>query len=334
MNLTPNIKSKIGKSLHNKVHHPINIIKNRIYKLFPTFEKFDTLDPIVSVDENFNSLLIPEDHPSRSSTDTYYVDEKHVMRTHTSAHQAKLMSEAYTRFLVTGDVYRRDAIDSHHYPIFHQMEGVSICEKPELFLHQTILTLLSDLFPKCRYRCEKSYFPFTDPSWEYEIKINNAWIEVLGCGLIRKQIIQNCGLDGEQGWAFGLGLDRLAMILFEIPDIRLFWSDDERFLMQFREGTINRFVPYSRQPVCYKDVSFWIPEEFNYNLFCEIVREIGSDLIESVNEIDSYVKDGRTSKCYRIAYRSFSRTLTNEEIDDIQERVRKSIALELKCELR
>jgi phenylalanyl-tRNA synthetase alpha chain len=214
------------------------------------------------------------------------------------------------------------------------MEGVCLGPRAENNLHLTVRKLLAKLFPEHEIRCSDSYFPFTDPSWEYEVQIGGKWVEVLGCGLIKNEIICNCGLDGEEGWAFGLGLDRLAMILFEIPDIRLLWSVDPRFTRQFTEERITLFVPFSHQPACYKDVSFWLADGFNYNILCETVREIGGDLIESISEIDHYVKDDREAKCYRVSYRTVDRTLTNEEVDKIQDRIRRAICLELKCELR
>ncbi len=111
-------------------------------------------------------------------------------------------------------------------------------------------------------RWNKDYFPFTDPSFELEVLFNGAWMEVLGCGVIHKEVLQNANKPNECGWAFGLGLERLAMVLFGIPDIRLFWTHDQRFLSQFKENdSRTKFVPYSKFPLCYKDVSFWLPSE-------------------------------------------------------------------------
>lgn len=344
MNLTPRVAEKIGKNLHNRPGHPLKIIKDRIFRCFRGTECFDDLDPRVSVAANFDALLIPKDHPSRKPTDTYYLDDEHVLRTHTSAHQHALLSAGYTSFLVAGDVYRKDEIDRNHYPVFHQIEGVKLCDQPTAALHRTIELLLGDLFPGCNYKRTESYFPFTEPSWEYEVEFEGAWLEVLGCGVIQPQIIEDAGLGGEQGWAFGLGLDRLAMILFGIPDIRLLWSEDERFLGQFRDEVIKRFKPFSTMPPCYKDVTFWLPEGFSYSAFCEMVRDIGGDLVESVKEIDSFTKEvsventmlteTKTSKCFRITYRSLHKTLHSVEVDLLQDRVRKAIRLELRGELR
>src|SRR5579859_6083403 len=216
-----------------------------IYDVFEGFDVFDTLDPVVHVYNNFDSLRIPEDHPSRRPSDTYYVDDEHVLRTHTSAHQTDLLGSMHQKFLVTGDVYRKDDIDASHYPVFHQMEGVCITENPDEELKKVITGLIAKLFPGKEFRLKSDYFPFTNPSYEVEVKFNDSWLEVLGCGVIHPEVIENTSetnpsLAGKTGWAFGLGLERLAMILFEIPDIRLFWSEDSRFLSQFEEGKITK----------------------------------------------------------------------------------------------
>lgn len=112
----------------------------------------------------------------------------------------------------------------------------------------------------CLVRWREDYFPFTAPSFELDVQFNGAWMEVLGCGVIHDQVMRNAGRPDKHGWAFGLGLERLAMTLFQIPDIRLFWSSDKRFSEQFSAGCIRPFKPYSKYPVCYKDVSFWLPQ--------------------------------------------------------------------------
>ncbi|XP_022869696.1 phenylalanine--tRNA ligase, chloroplastic/mitochondrial-like, partial [Olea europaea var. sylvestris] len=130
-NVPDSIFSKLGMQLHRRDQHPLGILKNAIYDYFDTsypkkFDKFDDLCPIVSTIANFDDVLVPADHVSRSYNDTYYVDSETVLRCHTSAHQAELLRGGHTHFLVTGDVYRRDSIDSTHYPVFHQMEGVRV----------------------------------------------------------------------------------------------------------------------------------------------------------------------------------------------------------------
>jgi len=143
-------------------------------------------------------------------------------------------------------------------------------------------------------------------------------------------------LEGKTGWAFGIGIERIAIILFDIPDIRYFHSNDERFLKQFKSGEIIKFKPYSKYPSCYKDISFWLSDNFNYNDLCEIVRERGGDLIETVELIDSFTNDktNKTSHCYRITYRSNERSLLNEEIDIIQNHIEEDIENKLLVVLR
>jgi phenylalanyl-tRNA synthetase alpha chain len=133
------------------------------------------------------------------------------------------------------------------------------------------------------------------------------------------------GRPTSRGWAFGLGLERLAMVLFQIPDIRLFWSQDPRFSSQFQAGRIQTFQPYSKYPACYKDVSFWLPPTgFHENDLFSDVRSVAGDLVENVVMQSEFVhpKTKKTSRCYRILYRSMDRTMTNEEIDRLQASLR------------
>jgi phenylalanyl-tRNA synthetase alpha chain len=313
--LPESVKSKIGSSLHNKKGHPIKIIKDIIYKYFVDFEKFDNLPCEVNVSDNFDFLLIPHDHPSRSKSDTYYIDNKTVLRTHTSAHQNQLLQDGHTKFLVTGDVYRKDEIDAKHYPVFHQMEGVCLVPDdvdPVDDLKKVLLGLTTYLFPGKECRFGNDYFPFTEPSFEIEVKFDNNWLEILGCGVIHTKILDRLNIK-QKGWAFGLGLERFAMILFNILDIRLFWSTDDRFLNQFIEEKIVTYMPFSKVTPVTKDISFLIGEsEINksetnidwirINDFYELVREICGDSIESVSILDKFYhkKTDRYSMTFRL----------------------------------
>uniref|UniRef100_A0A8C4RL47 phenylalanine--tRNA ligase n=1 Tax=Erpetoichthys calabaricus TaxID=27687 RepID=A0A8C4RL47_ERPCA len=338
-NVTNRILSKVGKNLHNQKHHPLWIIKERIkdhfYKQYvgrfgtPLFSVHDCLSPVVTVEQNFDSLLIPLDHASRRKGDNYYVNEKHILRSHTSAHQRDLILSGLDAFLIAGDVYRRDEIDSSHYPVFHQMEGVRIFSKHELFssvtngeelclfesgirtvekqehhtleavklvefnLKQTLSKLMSHLFgEEIEIRWVDCYFPFTHPSFEMEIKFQGNWLEVLGCGVMEQELVNSAGAHNKIGWAFGLGLERLSMILYNIPDIRLFWSEDERFLKQFNVPHIDQkviFQPLSKYPPLVNDISFWLPRKgFSENDFLDLVRTVGGDLVEKVSLIDCF----------------------------------------------
>jgi len=325
-----NITSKIGRNLHNQENHPLSIVKNRIYRLFSDFPKFDTLNPVVSIRDNFDVLLIPPEHPSRRTSDTYYWGADQVLRTQTSAHQVDLLAKGNTQFLVTGDVYRKDDADATHFPVFHQMEGVKLCANPQEDLHATLRLIINELFPDAQYKLVDSYFPFTHPSWEVEVFWEERWLEILGCGVIAEGVLQNAGIQNRTGWAFGLGLERLAMILYKIPDIRLFWTQDTRFLSQFQEGTSTQFTPYSKLPACYKDIAFWLENEseFSANEMVNLLRSIAGDLVEEVKLLDRFQhpKTGKVSHCYRVNYRSWDRTLTNEEINALHDRFREQLA--------
>ncbi|KAG8093170.1 hypothetical protein GUJ93_ZPchr0012g20084 [Zizania palustris] len=249
-NVPDTIYSKIGLQLHRRDNHPLGILKNTIYDYFDKnfsgqFNKFDDLCPLVSVKQNFDDVLVPADHISRSYNDTYYVDAQTVLRCHTSAHQAELLRDGHTHFLVTGDVYRRDSIDSTHYPVFHQMEGFRVFSPDDWSgsgmdgtayaaadLKKTLEGLARHLFGAVEMRWVDTYFPFTNPSFELEIYFQDDWLEVLGCGVTEQEILKSNGRTDHVAWAFGLGLERLAMVLFDIPDIRLFWSNDQRFTSQ------------------------------------------------------------------------------------------------------
>ncbi|WOL18860.1 phenylalanine--tRNA ligase, chloroplastic/mitochondrial [Canna indica] len=336
-NVPDNIFSKIGLQLHRRDNHPLGILKNAIYDYFDAsysskFVKFDDLCPIVSVQQNFDEVLVPTDHISRSYNDTYYVNTDTVLRCHTSAHQAELLREGHSYFLVTGDVYRRDSIDSTHCPVFHQMEGVRVFAPDEwkgsgtdaasyaaMDLKKCLEGLARHLFA-VEMRWVDTYFPFTNPSFELEIYFQEKWMEVLGCGVTEQEILDRNGRKDCVAWAFGLGLERLAMVLFDIPDIRPFWSTDQRFTSQFSEGKLGvKFKQFSKFPPCYKDISFWISDSITENNLCEVVRGIAGDLVEEVKLIDNFTnKKGMTSHCYRIAFRSMERSLTDEEINEMQ----------------
>jgi phenylalanyl-tRNA synthetase alpha chain len=329
-NVPEHIMSKTSLKLHNKNGNPICLIKQRIYnyftKTYPLFKMFDELNEVVNVENNFDLLLIPKDHPSRSKSDTYYLDDMNVLRTHTSAHQNELLKAGEKHFLVTGDVYRKDEIDKYHYPIFHQMEGVCIVENdkdPEVDLIETLSGLIEYLFPEKKYRFNKDYFPFTNPSFEIEVLFGEKWVEVLGCGVIHTDILKYnnvCDEHGslQKGWAFGLGLERLAMILYSIPDIRLFWTTDTRFIEQFNKHSCNddiTFVQYPKLTHIFKDVSFWLNptrdcdissadtlEWQHQNEFFDIARECFGENVEEIIKFDEFYnsKTDKLSHAWRI----------------------------------
>ncbi|GAB1312925.1 phenylalanyl-tRNA synthetase alpha subunit, mitochondrial [Madurella fahalii] len=206
-----------------------------------------------------------------------------------------------------------------------------------------------------RVRWVEAYFPFTSPSWELEVFYQGDWLEVLGCGVSKQELLINAGVPSQIGWAFGIGLERIAMLLFQIPDIRLFWSRDERFLGQFRGvqddlSLLKPFVAFSKHPACYKDVSFWLKtasaaggdskranvHDWHENDLMEVVRDVAGDVAEDVRLVDAFThpKTGRRSMCYRVNYRSLERTLTNLETNDMHDRVVKALVERLGVEIR
>lgn len=190
-----------------------------------------------------------------------------------------------------------------------------------------------------KVRWVEGYFPWTSPSWEIEVWWKGEWLECCGCGLVKQQILLNSGLTEDKlGWAFGIGLDRLAMLLFGIPDIRLFWSEDSRFVAQFKQGQISTFQPYSKYPAVKRDVSYWVPNDVNLhtNDLMEIIRGRGGDLIESVILKDEFIhpKTGRKSQCYGVNYQSMDRNLTNAEISEIHKKVEGDLVNNFKVEIR
>ncbi|KAI1281617.1 phenylalanyl-tRNA synthetase mitochondrial precursor [Xylaria sp. FL0933] len=203
-------------------------------------------------------------------------------------------------------------------------------------------------------RWVEAYFPFTSPSWELEVYYDGDWLECLGCGVVKQDLYINAGVPNQLGWAFGIGLDRIAMLLFKIPDIRLFWSQDERFLNQFKGvsddlDSLQRFKPFSKYPGCYKDVSFWLKStsaaggntkanahDFHENDVMEIVRSIAGDSVEDVKLFDEFThpKTGRKSMSYRINYRSLERTLTNKEANSLHSEVKNTLVRKLGVKIR
>lgn len=426
-NTPDTILSHVGRRLYLEENHPLAITRKLIESQFagPAYGNYTEKHPVVSTAHNFDVLGFPPDHPGRSRTDTYYINDKTVLRTHTSAHQQAYFQQINrnesTRpeevgYTVVADVYRRDAIDRSHYPVFHQMEGAFLWKRPDTnpLAHssETAATILADIdkipahdvavedpnptthaernplqsahhsqeeveavgahlkrslermvikiFTEAskaasgsneqpeplKVRWVEAYFPFTSPSWELEVFWQGDWLEVLGCGVVKQDLLINSDVPNRIGWAFGLGLERIAMLLFNIPDIRLFWSRDERFLSQFRAGEITRFEPFSKHPACYKDVAFWLPTAagsaaggavpIHENDIMEIVRGVAGDLVEDVKLIDEFThpKTNRRSMCYRINYRSLERTLTNEETNELHHLLREKLVGQLGVELR
>lgn len=229
--------------------HPVTLTLERIETLFHSIGYAVAEGPEIESDfYNFTALNIPEDHPARAMHDTFYIDEKHVLRTHTSPIQIRYMQahvEKYKhlesmpdiRIIAPGRVYRVDS-DATHSPMFHQVEGLWIGERVSFAdLKGVIADFLKCYFEtddlKVRFR--PSFFPFTEPSAEMDMSWGERWLEIGGCGMVHPNVLKHVGIDSEKyiGFAFGVGVERLAMLRYGVNDLRLFFESDLQFLKQF-----------------------------------------------------------------------------------------------------
>ncbi len=232
--------------------HPVSLVTNEIMDIFKGLG-FEVLEgPEIETDYYcFEALNIPKNHPARDMQDTFYITENILLRTHTSPNQVRTMKKKQPpiKMLCPGKVYRSDD-DASHSPMFHQIEGLVVDKNITLCdLQGTLETFAKALFDeKTKTRFRPSFFPFTEPSVEVDLTCSNCggtgcklckgtgWIEVLGAGMVNPKVLENCGIDSEKytGYAFGMGLERIAMIKYGIPNIKLFFENDVRFLKQFR----------------------------------------------------------------------------------------------------
>lgn len=230
--------------------HPINQVRSQLIEVFAKLGFEIATGPEIEDDwHNFTALNMPEDHPARDMQDTFFVcqDPAVVLRTHTSPVQIRTMlkQNAPVRIIAPGRVYRCDS-DATHSPVFHQIEGLYIAKNVSFAdLKQVLFTFVKEIFGEgLGIRFRPSFFPFTEPSAEMDIEwIKNgerSWMEILGCGMVDPNVLINCGIDPEEysGYAFGLGVERIAMLKYGIRDIRLFYENDVRFLNQFAAGTV------------------------------------------------------------------------------------------------
>ncbi|MFH1714442.1 MAG: hypothetical protein ABH831_02525 [Candidatus Nealsonbacteria bacterium] len=342
--------------LTKKKNSPVKILFDQIIKL-PRFADFDLVDfpRIITVEQCFDLLNMPKDHPSRKETDTYYLDDTHILRTHTTAFWSfylkdpevlkRLKAKGHIEALAPGIVFRKDEIDKNHFPAFHQIDGLYICKKSQKIITQKDLKdaqvdLAKGIFgSSIEWKFIDDFFPYTVESIEMNIMFDGEWLEVNGAGLVNPIVMKNFGIDPEiyNGWAFGFG-DRLAMVKMGIPDIRILWSDDPRITSQFKNIN-SKYKEVSKYPEISRDISFVIDKNINLNNYYEIVRDFAENLIEEVKLIDSYEdekKFGKNKKSYtfRIVYRSPERTLKNDEINKIQEEIRSKTRQDLKAVLR
>jgi phenylalanyl-tRNA synthetase alpha chain len=335
---------------------PLHEIAKRIIAL-PDFQGFDVIraPEIVPVKESFDLFNFPPDHPARSRSDTYYVDDNNILRTHTTIMwyyhlglpevKAKIAAGEPVGAWSYGKVYRKDEIDRNHMNVFHQIDGWHLSRKEDKQigiqeLQEVLSAIAKAIFgPDVKYRFNPDKFPYTDPSLEMEAEVGGRWVELLGSGVVHPKVLDNFGVDSSKwnGWAFGQGLERLAILSMDLPDIRLLWSEDERVKKQLRLGNIYKEV--SKYPQITRDISFIVNADFVPNNYFDLIRDIGGDLVEEVSLLDKYENAekfgaGKLSYTYRIVYRSNERTLTTEEIEPLQNKVIEETKKQFGAEVR
>lgn len=321
----------------------------------PALVGFDNIiiPEVVPADINFDLFDFAPDHPARSKSDTYYIDGKNILRTHDTVMwyyytqlpevRERLARREKLGVICYGKVYRKDEIDRKHMNIFHQFGGWYLAPSDTApltldDLRDVLSQIVKGLFGgDAKYRFLDDTFPYTDPSLQVEVDVNGQWIEILGGGMTKESVFKKFGVEGYNAWAFGFGLERLAIISMELPDIRLLWSTDERVKKQLRLG--KKFAEVSKYPPVIRDISFIVPKTFAPNNYFDLVRDIAGDLVEQVELIDEYANDekfgvDKKSYAYRIIYRSGDRTLTNEEVDILHKKIEEATKMEFGAAVR
>ncbi len=238
--------------------HPLSVIRNRINSIFQRIGFVISEGPEIEDDwHNFSALNFPEEHPARDMQDTFFVNKNPdiALRTHTSSVQVRVMENAQPpiRTISPGRVFRNEAISARAHCIFHQVEGLYIDEGISFAdMKQTLLYFAREMFgEQTQIRLRPSFFPFTEPSAEMDVSCSlcdsqgctvckySGWIEIMGCGMVDPNVLENCGIDSRKysGYAFGMGIERIAMIIYQINDLRMFFENDLRFLKQFEAAS-------------------------------------------------------------------------------------------------
>ena len=248
--------SRPGEPFEIGARHPISLVKNQIIDIFSRIGFNVSEGPEIEDDwHNFTALNLPEHHPARDMQDTFFIqtDPDILLRTHTSSVQVRYMenNQPPIRTISPGRVYRNEAISARSHCFFHQVEGLYIDKNVSFAdLKQTLQYFTTELFGKSKIRLRPSYFPFTEPSAEvdvywgletetdYKMTKGTGWLEIMGCGMVDPNVLENCGIDPKEysGFAFGMGIDRIALLLHQISDIRLLSENNVRFLEQFKSA--------------------------------------------------------------------------------------------------
>jgi len=350
----PDLSRTPGSPLHEMVER---------VKQVPSLKGFDiiTIPEVVPASISFDLFDFAPDHPARSKSDTYYLDDKNILRTHDTVFwyyylnhpdvQQRIARGESMGALCYGKVYRKDEVDSRHMNVFHQIGGWFIAPESQTIevgdLERTLTEIAKSVFgEETIIRINPDTFPYTDPSLEVEINVKGTaaegpargeWLEILGGGMPKKSVLKKMGVEGYHGWAFGFGLERLAIASMALPDIRLLWSGDERVKKQLKLGNI--FEEVSKFPPALRDISFVVSKTFVPNDYFDLVRDIAGDLIEEVELIDKYENDekfgaDKMSYAYRITYRSLERTLTSDEVDTLHKSIEKATKEQFDGEVR
>lgn len=342
----PDLSRSEGSPLHEVVARASSV---------KSLEGFDVIEipEIVPTNILFDLFNMPPEHPARSKSDTYYLDEEHVLRTHDTVFwyyylnhpdiKKRIENKETLGTLCYGKVYRKDEVDIRHMNVFHQFGGLYLApDDKQTITPEDLKNTLSEIARAVfgndvQFRFYDHNFPYTDPSFEMEALINGVWIEMLGCGMARKSVLENMGLQGYHGWAFGFGLERLSIASMDLPDIRLLWSQDPRVKAQLKLG--QKFKEVSKFPSVLRDISFIVPNTFVPNDYFDLIREEGGEMIEHVELIDKYENEqkfgaGKLSYTYRITYRHLERTLTNEEVNQVHAKIEERTEKEFGGEVR
>lgn len=252
-----------GEAFELGTRHPISLVKNEIIDIFSRIGFTVAEGPEVEDDWHvFSAMNFPIEHPARDMQDTFFVEKASsepnphdiLLRTHTSSVQSRIMenSQPPIRMIFPGRVFRNEAISARAHCIFHQVEGLYVAENVSFAdLKQTLLYFAKEMFgPDTKIRLRPSYFPFTEPSAEMDVSCSicggkgcnickgTGWLEILGCGMVDPNVLKNCGIDSEKytGFAFGMGVERIAMLKYQVRDLRLYFENDVRFLKQFKSA--------------------------------------------------------------------------------------------------
>lgn len=326
---------------------PLGQIVKRVRQI-PSLSELDIIEipEIVPSEITFDLFDFPADHPARSKSDTYYVDEKNILRTHNTVSwyyyfndekvKERAKNKEHLGALCFGKVYRKDEIDRRHMNVFHQIDGWKIIPNEEgtisldelkRILSEVVETIFGN---EIEYRFLDDTFPYTDPSTQIEVMLNGEWVEILGAGMIKSSVLSKMGIEGYNGWAFGFGIERLAILSLDLPDIRLLWSDDERVKKQLVLG--QKYKEVSKYPPIKRDISFVVEKEkFVPNDYFDLVRDVIGDMAEEMALTDEYENDekfgaGKKSYAYRITYRSLEKTLTDEEVNTLHKKLEEETA--------